>query len=353
MTDTATRAAMLACCGLALGICGGWQPAPEGDTRPAPADDPIPATTETAPEAPRPGLTRGIDWLPEPAEPVTPERRVLPEPWFLPLRRGTVVAGPGGHRVFVPDQAERVPGEGAMLLLPNAVLERIVRLQEQPGVTPRVRLTGEVFLYRGRNYLLPTSVRFGAAPEAMPTPEAATEPETGAPAETDAPSSEPADVPDAPASAAADPEVADLLRELEDVGGSDLAPPPPGSARPSARPSNGPTPTESRAGSEADAPAALAGRDGLPLTARRGHIVREVSGSWTFRSNNDTASAAMETPMVLLPCAELERLERRALDSGDRLEVILWGRVYRHGERTYLLPTLSQLPPEGNINARQ
>ncbi|MEM7628469.1 MAG: hypothetical protein AAF356_03500 [Planctomycetota bacterium] len=345
-----TALATLTACTLAAAP-GLAQPVPGGPDRPPQADEPIPATRDEPATSPQPGLTRGIDWLPEPAAPGEAEREVLPEPWFLPLRSGGVVVGPGGHRVFVPDMSEREPGEGPMLLLPSAGLERIVRVLQQPGAAQRVRVSGQVFLYRGRNYLLPAAVRFDAP---APT-ESRTNTDRPVP-DQDAQAAAPSGPADRPASGRADPDVEDLLRELDENGGRDLAPPrrePPRGRADDDRP-GGDARANAGAGDEVgDGGDAGLPRDGAPITRRRGHVVRLSSGAWAFRPNNDTDSAGLQEPMVLLPCSELQRLERRALDSADRLEILLWGRVHRYGQRVYLLPTLVQLPPAGDINARQ
>ncbi len=265
-------------------------------------------TRERAADPVAPGLTGGKDW----ADPGDAPAK-LPEGTFVIERPGRVIPAPGGRKVFVPEIDAREPGEGPMLLLPSGALERLeVTLGDATGP---VRVSGEVFVYRGRRHLLATSFLMGGVPEptAEPvTPAGGTE-ETGA-GEGD----------DEPASLLDDPDVRGLLDEL-----AEEAPP-----RPAERPG-------SAGGSTEDAGIGLApAPDGTPIVRRRGRLVRSGDGAWMFVFDNDTEDRLAARSLVVLPCLLLERIEREAQTRGDSAEMVLSGRVHTHRGVGYLMPTM-------------
>lgn len=318
---------------LALGAPVGWAQtiADEPETieqaerelpRVRPPAEPIAPTPAPTTNAPMPGLTGGDRWLDAEAGRIDPPAR-LPEGFVVVERPGHVLMAPSGHRVFVIDKDRREPGEGPMLLLPCRTLSRMdASLQGAPGVGAVV--SGLVYDYAGRNYLLPTSFHLMAMHDAEPEtpPEPAVEPEpTGA----------------ASASAADDPEIAELFAELDDArsGTPNIVPPPPV--------------VEANNALEPDAtPSAGVGLipDGTPITRRRGRLVRLTGGEWAIRFDNDLDLGAsdVDTPLTVMPCLLLERMEKLAFDRGDGLELLVSGRVYSYGERRYLLPTIYQRP---------
>ncbi|MFA6046999.1 MAG: hypothetical protein WC718_18600, partial [Phycisphaerales bacterium] len=86
-----------------------------------------------------------------------PGRRSYPEGTFLAQRRGRIVTTKGGEVVFSPAApAPGTPGDPPMVLDRCATLEQ---LQAAIASTPEagVTLSGQVFVYRGRHYLLPTT----------------------------------------------------------------------------------------------------------------------------------------------------------------------------------------------------
>ncbi|MEM9374033.1 MAG: hypothetical protein AAGA55_10355 [Planctomycetota bacterium] len=264
-------------------------------------------TREEAADPVSPGLTGGSPW----DQASAPKAR-LPEGTFLIERPGHLVAAPSDRTIFVPETEARLPGEGPMLALPNAALDRLETAVA--GTEPTVHLSGEVFVYRDRRYLLISSFRIGAE-RVEPTPV-----ESG-------PEGEPVPSPDSTASESAldDPEVRGLLEELE---------------------SEAPTPTRiDRDRGSTVRPGANDGRaapapDGTPVFRRRGRIVRSTSGAWLFVFDNDTEDRLAAASMTLLPCRLLERVEREAQLRGDASEVVLSGRVHVHRGEAYLLPTM-------------
>lgn len=242
--------------------------------------------------------------------------RPLAEGSFLSPRDGTLIQARTGELIFVPAVLNAsAPREPAMILLPCETLSRI---REQPARD--ITLGGQAFTYRGRNYLLPTV--FDASrplPDATATPQPSL-PEPG-PSTTGV---SPATPPEA------DPQVADIIRDLEDNAA--LRPIPPNSLTPIPAP-------ESEATPKPVAPPL--GEDGTLLVSRRARIVRLASAAGRFAAvfDNDPSSPAHE-PMILLPCRAVERLEAAASWRGDSTPFLISGRTYRYEGRTYLLPVL-------------
>ncbi len=109
---------------------------------------PVPPSAQAPGHTPRAGAS---SVLPRP-----PEGRFLPEGTFLSSRAGVVAASKGGRLVFVPAEKEgATSSESAPLaLLPN---QRLAQLEATLGGSTEPRLatlSGQVFVYRERSYLL-------------------------------------------------------------------------------------------------------------------------------------------------------------------------------------------------------
>jgi hypothetical protein len=78
---------------------------------------------------------------------------------FIPLRRGRIVRAPGSNQVmFVFDADSRQAPEPPMFIMPCQELEsieRIERIVAERGDKIVLNLAGQVFTYRGANYILP------------------------------------------------------------------------------------------------------------------------------------------------------------------------------------------------------
>jgi hypothetical protein len=74
-------------------------------------------------------------------------------------RRGRIRREGGGAWVFVLDADATGLGDPPMRLLPCRLLERIETITQRRGNGAEVLLSGRVFVYRNRNYLLPTVFR--------------------------------------------------------------------------------------------------------------------------------------------------------------------------------------------------
>ncbi len=281
----------------------------------------------------RPGLTGGEDW----GDGIDLRPTGLPEGTFLIERPGRIVQAPGGRKVFVPTGDDRRAGEGPMLILPNATLERLELALTHAGDEPGVRVSGEIFVYHGRSHLLLASTLMGEGEPATPPP----------PAEPDEPTTEQGVEPpanretgptDDPASVLDDPDVRGLLEELE-------------AARPTApntdtRPVPTPSPTDSTVGRVPPVP------DGTPVVRRRGRLIRtgDAGGAWAFVFDNDTDDTLKAEAMVVMPCLLLQRMESQALASGDAHQLTVSGRVHTHNGQAYLLPTtMLRVPVTGVV----
>ena len=288
-------------------------------------------TRSRVPQPVRPGLTEGADW----AEAAGMRAAGLPEGTFLIERPGHLVGAPGGRTVFVPTAEDRVAGEGPMLILPTASLERLALGVTGRGERPAVRVSGEVFVYHGRSHLLMTSFLLGhAEPEADDADAQADDAaEPGDATADDTVAEEPADE-GAPESLLDDPDVRGLLEELE-------------GDRPADRDDRRADPVlEAREAAPGVAPAP----DGTPVLRRRGRLVRTGEGAWAFVFDNDLDDPISGEAMIVMPCRLLERMERRALVEADAFELRVSGRVHTFEGQAYLLPTMMlEVPVTGVV----
>ena len=257
-------------------------------------------------------------------------RRMVPEDRRDALRPpllregGYLVREPGevtvnttlGVHEFRPLKIEDGGIRRRLILLPSRSMDDLVKLlglESETGDAPRIfELTGKVLVYQGRNFLLPDAVvqveQSAASIEAELTPDAI----GAAPRSEEVPvdSDDLADVIEARLEAriGAVPRSVDIAARSE--GGADI----------------GATPL--RAGSR--------------LQDRRGHLLRDPSsGTWRFVFDGS------EIAPELLPCQELERMERKTRQSAVPKPVLVSGVVTAFQGRNYLLPTAFRVAREG------
>jgi hypothetical protein len=178
-----------------------------------------------------------------------------------------------------------------------------------------VTLSGQVFVYHDRQYLLPAVFSLESGARAAPkeaTPGANPQP---------------------------DPRAEDLMKELESQRAPRAIDPAMGTA---------PPPPTRTPGS-----AALL-QEGSLLVMRRGRLTRlpGEDGRYAFALDNDTNSPA-PPPLTLLPCAELTQLEGIASTRGEGLVMKLSGRVTVYQGRNYLLPIMHQVAPGSDVTPMQ
>ncbi|MEM0983970.1 MAG: hypothetical protein AAGI17_08475 [Planctomycetota bacterium] len=342
-TNALTTACLIAAAGLAHAQTSAERTRQETERRAAEASRNVPQLRQggpavrTDPEAQttpsRPGLTEGIDWLAGLDENRLGVRRptVLAERTFLNRREGWLLKGDAGSFVFVPLTEGRVAGEGVMRLMPSLELERIESsVSTEPGPIPYV-LTGQIFVFDGRNHVLPSagrrSNREGLPGETLPEPSAM-------PEELN------------------DPDVADIIEQI----------------RESERRSSAAL-DETERQRFANAPALVPGDEpsdnlipeGTYLSEQRGRLDRAGDGILSLTLDSDTAAeggssgevAASEQRLRLLPCRLTETLAGVMEFRRDTPAVLVSGRVYSYNGQNYLLPTLYRLENNFGVDARQ
>ncbi len=247
--------------------------------------------------------------------PVRTARRRLPL-----LREGSQLVGvtglvqrdasTGSWHLLLHPLTERAP-RYELIVLPCTLLGEIERIAESvPGPDVVFEVTGKVYVFRGRNYFLPTHApRVTGYEQSAPQTQDAAEAETERTTDAD------------------DDSVQAIVRQLERAVG------------PVAR---------STATDVAPAPATGSTkllREGAVLLDRRGRLRRDEGGAWMFVFDVD-ASGLADPPMILLPCLLLERMEQYARIVGNAPSLLVSGHVHLYGGRNYLLPTVYRIPRE-------
>lgn len=306
------------------------------DAAPTPDDEPAPALS-----------TGGVTVQPTPLEPapvvgppsapelVLPDLRPKPggllrEGMYLIARRGWARPVDSTQWVYIFDADADGNSEPPMLLHPCQRLTEIVRIVESRPETTTLRITGQVFVYEGRNYLLPQSFSTVARDDDDATRRKVAE-EAAKPI---------IDSIFGNSSATTDPSVEQLVRTVESA--ADTTRPRPA---PAAAPAAGPASARLRP-------------EGTALVAQAGRVVRGGTTGWVFTIENDTdepEGAPATTPLELLPCLTLSEMRNLVERFGDRLRFVVSGPVYVYGNRNYLMPTMYviDVDRDGNITSAQ
>jgi len=259
----------------------------------------------------------------------------------LPLfREGSVISRVVGDLAQDPDEKlwlfrPTAPESGGIrrefALLPSPVLEDMLRTVGVAGAPVEFEMTGRVFIYHGRNFLLadfaPRIMRFDAKPGETPAPGAED-------AAKPAPNGEDKFVPSGDSQkdqdAREEAAVREIERKLEERVGR----------APQARVTESST-TRASQPQEA-APIA----NGTRMTSRLGKLSRDPqTGSWRFVP--EQASGSGDPSVEILPCLLLERLEEAARESDKAPAVLMSGTIYAYEGRSYLLPSSYRRAREG------
>jgi hypothetical protein len=222
---------------------------------------------------------------------------------------------------FIIDPADELSPGHELKMMPGTLLAEMERMIESaPEHQLIFEMTGEVFIFRGRNYLMPTH-----PPLLIGREERAEPPESLSP--------EAADDSEAPA----DEDTEDIIRNLERSVG------------PVARRPEGESPaSEDNDVGPAAAPHGELVREGTVLLSRRGTIRRTGDGAFLFVFDADAEGLA-DPPMILLPCLLLERMDRRITQNEEYASVLLSGHVYTYQGRNYLLPKVYRIATERTV----
>lgn len=306
-----------------------------------------------------------------------PGARRLREGAFISRRPGTLLKIPNGDWVFVPRPLAGSKNEGdagvrnpslldrPLVVLPSQTLDRLENSMgtlDPSGERPAVVLSGQIFTYRDREYVLPQQ------PSALIS---ATEQSEIMP--RDVVASDHAGVKSTPARELEDASVKDLIRDLEvrraapralTASGTTVNSKPRAAAQndPSSKPAStigGRTSPGSETPVGTAEPVARAGDhakmlvpEGTILSSRRGRVVRLAGGELAFSVESDGQSGS-DPAMILLPSATLQRLEDLILWRGERQVVEVSGRVTSYGGKNYLMPTIFVVPPPTELGPMQ
>lgn len=297
-------------------------PSTQAPASPAPASNPPPKPEELLRELdrsrqPRPAIkptlpgtvTAGLPGTVRIGPNTVSAGRVIRQGTFLMSRRGTITRAEGGEVIFTFDPDEHGAADPPMTLLPNMHLQNLERIGDRADATARFNVSGQVMAFRGRNYLLmdrPAEIVRASAPK-PPEPKA-----NAGPANTADPTS--------------------VINKLEDAARDRDATRPvlatgPASASPPAGPSLPPVPSDQLI------------REGTSLTSRRGRMVRQPNGDWALMFDADAAGKS-EPALLLLPCLNLQTMERTAERGGEAATMSVSGIVTTYKSRNYLLPTM-------------
>lgn len=247
-------------------------------------------------------------------------RPLLPEGSFLSGQEGTLVLTTAGDRLFVFLPSENETPITAIILVPCGELARMERAAREAGSEYAIfKVTGQILVYHRRNYLLPTAWT-------------QREPDQNPSEQLPPPTTPPED----------DEDIAALIQELEQSRDA-----PRSALRRGDRLWLAPPRTPEQ--EQTRAPIA----DGTMISRRTGRLVRQ-GVVWTIVFDNSPAQTeAKDAPLVLLPCLIHERLERLAARRADEFKVEISGRVFAHGGRNFLLPSVFQIVSTDSVRPIQ
>jgi len=92
-------------------------------------------------------------------------------------------------------------------------------------------------------------------------------------------------------------------------------------------------------------------REGQFIITRRGYLSRATGGMtpWMFTFESD-GDAMADPPMFMMPCRQLENMERIVGDRGADVTFLISGQVFLYRQQNYLLPTMVKIAPDrGNL----
>lgn len=253
-----------------------------------------------------------------------PPGRYFPEGTFLVRRTGTLRPLKTGEVLFIPDRPahrdSRRRGERPMVLLPCQTLAAM-QSSVSGAIDPlqaRVEVSGQLFVYRDRQQLLPTVF------SSLPTPPDAKPAKPKSTDEEAASAVQPTD----------DPEVSDMITSLENRRGETVGLPRTG------------------AGQDHDEKAAKSlVPEGTLITDRRGRLTR-VKDKLAIAFDGDAVTKS-DPSMIVIPSRALERLEASLGPTTDGVVVVVTGRVFAYRNQNYILPLLAQIEADGQLKPMQ
>ncbi len=291
-------------------------------------------------------------YLPTPPErviPVVPQLEALdiPKPGgktaaegsFLIRRLGVMHLIETGDLIFAPAVEPGEQKSPVFLISPSNQSDRL-RAQIDGSYRWTGRVSGEVFVYKGRNLLVVSAF----APEALDQPmesadPAPTQPAEAQPEDADAPGDpEPTD-PTRPnttdPTSVLDPRVTALTEQLLSENRSPRA--------------LDPSMNDPRLDAQEQAATPLT--TGTQIIRRRARMVRDLGGRWQIRFDQDGDNH--EPPLTIVPCQLLELMERQASMKGESWTFHVSGRAVASHQGGYIIPTLFISEQPSDVLPRQ
>lgn len=274
--------------------------------------------------------------LPGNASPV-PQPAMIREGAVLSQRVGVLRRLRGGGWAFLSAAADG--SHLALILLPSTRLTEMTRLMESTDDPIGFEVSGQVYAYRGRNYLLPTRFHTMAIADIPVTPAPRQAPATAGAAPFDERTSQPSST----------PSIDDLLADVEERSGTSRE----------ALPQDEEHVADPATNDAAHGLAML--REGTVVNARLGRLRPSTTAGgsgWMLvtDADADTPGDAFSTlPLLLMPCQNLQGMERLVSEFGDNLRFTVSGVVYIAEGQNHLLPTmyLVELDRSGNLTSAQ
>lgn len=278
---------------------------------------------------------------------------------FLLRQRGSLLKLPGGERAFLfhPDASGRA--ERPMVLVPCSWLQRIEQIAADRPTPIAFSVTGQVYAYRGVNYLLLSGATVVAdePPTVPPQPVPPTSPPQQPTESPPPPEGGEVGAPPTPPPPSTDPQVQDLIKQLEAQRdrprtiepGIPVSPVPPASL--ASQQPKPPKPTE--AGEVGATAAARLIPEGRAIVNRRARMVRTGSDWSVAFDSGPRGDPDLDRPMTLTPCLNLQRMESWAGTRGDNATMEVSGQVLAYQGRNYLIPTLFRITPPTDLQPRQ
>lgn len=253
-----------------------------------------------------------------------------------PRDASTASSGVNGGDLIAATTVRPLPAN-ELVVLPCTRLSEMERIIESASVDAsrevHFKVSGRVYVFRDRNYFLPTHAAVVSAESvASTTPAPTAEATTPTSAPNAAIASPPADEDSAEA----------IARALEQQAGPIAR----SSAATRAAESNLPTGADGGSTRDLTASARRASlQENTAVVNRRGKITRDRSGGWLLVFDAD-ASGLADPPLKLMPCMLLENIEDYARRAGNNSPIIVTGQVYLYNNQNHLLPTVYRIPRE-------
>jgi outer membrane biosynthesis protein TonB len=104
-----------------------------------------------------------------------------------------------------------------------------------------------------------------------------------------------------------------------------------------------------RATTGTEIPTAKLLREGTFVTSKRGRMTRGSSGDWQINFDAD-AEGRIDPPMGLMPCMNLQAMEKLVEKGGDSVTFTISGQVFLYKGKNYLLPTMYIVNRKGDLS---